>query len=469
MGQAPYSPLALCFRSLYYTTLLPCPPSSTLQDQVMYARRITLGLVLLVAFPVMAIAQGPAWWPQWRGPSGQGVADDAKVPLEWSATKNLLWKTPLPGPGHSTPVIWGERAFLTASNASGVERFVVCVRTTDGKILWQKTAHKGPPERTHSTGSHANASCATDGKLVFAFFGSAGLFCFDIDGNPLWKKSFGILTSEEGWGTAASPVLFEDLVIQNCDNDGPDFLPKGESKESAAPAALIAIDKRTGKIAWQTPRNQGRGFSTPVLIKTPEGRLDLVLNGPGGVWGYDPRTGKETWHVRRHPEMKESKFGEPVPLFTNDMLYAPAGRDNGYFQAIRLGGSGDVTSTHVAWEVRRKSTRDIGSGVMVGDYLFYADARGAILTIHDRNSGKQTMFERTKGNKAFYASPILIQNRVLMLSMDGKTYVIEPAPTLKVERINTLSDGTVFCASPAVADGRLFLRSQTHLYCVGMK
>lgn len=429
---------------------------------------------LLLAFAVPVFADGPGYWPQWRGPSGQGYVTDAKTPLEWSATKNLLWKTKLPGAGHSTPVIWGEKLFLTCANRDGSKRWVVCVNTAGGKIEWQKLVSEGVVEKTHGTSTHASPSCVTDGEHVYAFFGTPGLYCFTLDGKPVWHHSFGIFTSETGWGVGASPVLFENLVIQNCDNDGPKALPPGKTPKDAAPESLVALDKKTGEVVWQTPRNQGRGFSTPVLIGESDGRQELVLNGPRGVWAYEPKSGKELWHCERHPEEDNQKFGEPLPLFNKSTMFTAAGRESGYLQAIKLGGSGDVTSSGLAWEVRRKGIRDVGSGILAGNYLIYADGRGGTLSAHDINTGKQVYFEKTKGGtgrggKGFYASPVLLNGKVLCLRQDGTTFVIEPGAELKIVRENVLSDGSDFSASPAVADGKLFLRSQTHLYCIGEK
>jgi outer membrane protein assembly factor BamB len=198
--------------------------------------------------------------------------------------------------------------------------------------------------------------------------------------------------------------------------------------------------------------------------------VDLVLNGPQGFWGYDPKTGKEIWHVFRHPDEDPTKFGEPVPVFNQGAMFAPAGRDQGYFQAIRLGGNGDVTKSNLLWEVRRKGTRDVGSGVLVGDYLIYGDGRNGFITCHDAKTGTLLYQERvSRKGEYFYASPVLIQGKVLLLRNDGDTFVVEPDKVLKVARENVLKDGTVFCASPAVADGRLFLRSQQYLYAIGTK
>jgi outer membrane protein assembly factor BamB len=429
-----------------------------------------LPALLLIATPAPA-----ADWPQWRGPSGQGYADDEKVPLEWSADKNLLWKVALPGAGHSTPIIWGNRVFLTCANANGTERIVLCVSAEEHKIIWKKSIRSDPDKTYAATSNHATASCVTDGKYVYAFFGTPGLFCFDVDGKPKWHHKFGVLTSQTGWGVGASPMLFDDLVIQNCDNDYPDFVPPGTNPKDCAPASLVALNKTTGDVVWSTPRNQGKGWSTPVLIAAPGGRVDLVLNGPLGVWGYDPKTGKEMWHCDRYPGTEENKFGEPMPLFRADRMYAAAGRANGFLQAIKLGGEGDVTKSGLLWEVTRKGIRDVGSGILAGNYLIYTDGRTGQISCYDAKSGKQLFAEVPrglrggKGGAAFYASPILLRGKVLCMHAEGITFVLEPGPTLKIVHKNVLSDGTDFSASPAVADGKLYLRSQIHLYCVGEK
>src|SRR5262249_17578448 len=376
---------------------------------------------------------------------------------------------PLPGRGNSTPIIWGDRVFLTAASPDGKERHVLCIRATDGKVLWQRLAAKDPdPGKTHAWNGYASASCTTDGERVYAFFGTPGLFCSDVEGNPLWQHRFGIFTSEEGWGAAASPFLYADLVIQNCDNDGPKALPPGHKPDEAAPAGLGALDKKAGKVRWQTPRNQGRGFSTPRLLTSPNGRQDLILNGPHGVWAYEPATGKELWHCDRTDPSDQARFGEPVPVSNAEALFAPSGRP-GPFQAIRLGGSGDVTKTQVLWQVVRKGHRDVSSPILVTNLIFPADRRG-VLTCHDPATGEMVIAKRLSAGKSL-ASPISVRGKVLYLFDDGTTYVIDPTRPFQVVGTNKLGEGNEleFEASPAVAHGRLYLRSQTHLYCIGKK
>jgi outer membrane protein assembly factor BamB len=419
--------------------------------------------------PPEAVKGAAEQWHQWRGPSGQGYTEDSRVPLTWRETDNLLWKSPLPGRGNSSPIVWGDRVFLTAASKDGRERYVLCIRASDGRILWQDLAAKDPnPAKSHDWNGYASASCTTDGERVYAFFGTPGLFCYDVNGKLLWRHRFGIFTSEKDWGTAASPFLFGDMVIQNCDNDGPNWLPPGHKPDEAAPAALVALDKKTGEVKWSTPRNQGRGFSTPRLLTLRDGRLDLVLNGPLGVWAYDPATGAERWHCNRTEAADQARFGEPIPVSDGDVLFAPSGRP-GPFQAIRLGGTGDVTRSHLLWQVTRKGHRDVSSQILANKLIFAADNKG-LLTCHDPTDGKLLYEERLHDGKSL-ASPVAVRGKLLFVLDTGTTVVVEPEREYKEVGRNKLGEGNdlEFEASPAIVQGRLFIRSQTHLYCIGGK
>jgi outer membrane protein assembly factor BamB len=431
----------------------------------------SLLIVLASALSATPADPGTPWWPQWRGPSAQGVSADLRVPLSWSERENVLWKTPLPGAGNSTPVIWGERIFLTASSTDGLERYVVCVRSTDGKVLWKQSASKGvPPGKTHAWNGYASASCATDGRHVYAFFGTPGLYCYDVDGKLIWKHSFGIFPDGAGWGTAASPFLFEDLVIQNCDNDGPQARPAGTKAENIAPMALVALDKNSGEVRWTAQRDQGRGFSTPRLMAVEGGRVDLLLNGPLGLWGYDPATGQERWRCMRYNSDDLGRFGEPIPVVEGETLFVSSGRP-GPCQALRLPGTGDVTKSHVVWQGVRKGHRDVASAVVWEGLLYAADNNGQ-LTCLDLKSGKEFYNQRIgNGRNKAVASPVVVRGKLLFPLDDGVTVVIEPGPALRVFGRNRLGEGEPldFGASPAIADGKLFLRSQKYLYCIGAK
>lgn len=425
--------------------------------------RAAIGSVMLF---LLAIPAAAFEWPAWRGPGGQGHSDDQRVPLQWSEKNNLVWKTPLPGRGNSTPIVWGRRVFLTAASADGSERFLICVDAQHGKPLWQRLVSKDVPAgKSHPWNGYASASCVTDGERVYAFFGTPGLFCYDMEGKQLWRHAFGVFTSETGWGSAASPFLFEEFVIQNCDNDGEAGLRRDEKGAMAAPMSLVALDKRTGKVRWSTPRNQGRGFSTPRLVTTSANKIEMVLNGPDGLWAYDPTTGKELWQCRRSADKGQAKFGEPMPVGDRDLLIAFSGRP-GPIQALRPGGNG---TAQLLWEVRRKG-RDVASPILWQDHLYALDNR-AVLTCFAAKTGKVSYSKRLSPEARALASPVAVRGKLLFLLDNGETVVVEPGASYREAGRNRLGDNRSldFAASPAIAAGRLYLRSQSTLYCIGQK
>jgi outer membrane protein assembly factor BamB len=431
-------------------------------------RRFLALALLFVPHGLVPLASGDeksekiAQWTHWRGPSGQGYADDDRVPLEWGEDKNVLWKTKLPGQGHSSPIIWGDRIFLTGSSDGGSERSVFCVRRSDGKVLWKQTAAKDlGRERTHAWNGHASASCATDGKYVYAFFGTPGLFCYDIDGKFVWKKEFGSFASMGGWGTGASPVLYGDTVIMNCDNDG--------GVKGAAPAALVALDKTSGAPKWSTPRDQGRGFSTPRLMKMADGRTDLVLNGAQALCGYDPKTGKERWRVARSAPRDQHQFGEPVPVDDGERIFVLSGR-TGPYQVIDMPGSGDLTKKNVVHTATR-GKRDVASPILHAGKVYCVDSRVSGLTVFDLKTGKESAtLSLGKGRANSMASPIRVRGKLLWVLDEGTTVVIEPGDRPKLVAKNKLDGSALdYGASPAVVDGKIYIRSRTHLYCIGEK
>jgi outer membrane protein assembly factor BamB len=325
-----------------------------------------------------------------------------------------------------------------------------------------------PSGKTHPWNGFASSSCVTDGHHVYAFFGTPGLFCYEMDGRLAWKHSFGVFADGAGWGSAASPFLFGDTVIQNCDNDGPNFCPAGTKPEDVAPMALVALDKNTGSVHWSTTRDQGRGFSTPRLMALEGDRVDLLLNGPLGLWGYDPGTGAERWHCLRSAPEDQARFGEPMPVSEGGLLFVVSGRP-GPCQALRLPGSGDVTRTHVVWDRVRKGHRDVSSPVAYDGRVYAADNKG-ILSCLDLKTGEELYAQRIgNGKNKSISSPVVVRGKLLFPLDDGVTVVVEPGPSFRVFARNRLGNGEQldFCASPAIADDRLFLRSQSHLYCVG--
>ncbi|NIP92637.1 MAG: PQQ-binding-like beta-propeller repeat protein, partial [Akkermansiaceae bacterium] len=308
---------------------------------------VVLSLALFALVLGVPESRGEENWPQFRGATGRGHSTAQDVPLEWSAD-SVAWKISLKGKGQSSPVNWGDRLFLTGASDDGRERYVFCLDRKNGKVLWEKTITCASPETPHRMNSYATPTCATDGEHVLAFFGPGGLHCFDFDGKVLWSKELGEFPGP--WGVAASPIIVGNMVIQNCDAEGP--------------SSLVALEVNTGEPLWQTARKEKPrgGWSTPILIEAG-GRKELVLNGELGVRGYDPKTGKELWLCRGF-----NGRGTPVPDFANGLLYVVNGKPGDCY-AVKPGGSGDVTGSNMAWHAARRGGRDLSSPVAVGNYL----------------------------------------------------------------------------------------------------
>lgn len=412
-------------------TLLPMKPVATI-----------LFVTLACSLPALASEN----WPRFRGPAGTGHHSGAVLPTHWGP-ENIAWRVDLKGEGHSTPVNWGPRIFLTAATEKGRSRIVFALDASDGRLLWERTIPCDAPERTHAMNSFATATCATDGERVVAFFGAGGIHCFDLDGNPLWSNTLGDFSGP--WGTAASPVFAGELVIQNGDAQGESF--------------LVAFDRRTGKPVWRTARGEKPmgGWSTPVQIQAGT-RSELVINSEQGVDAYDPASGEPLWHCSGF-----NGRGEPMPVFAHGLLFVVNGKAGDVY-AVRPGGSGDVSQTHRAWHTSRPKVRDISSPIVVGDFLFAIDMKGNAAT-YDARSGLVLWSERIPG--AYSASPIESGGLIYLNNEAGETIVIRPGPKLELVSRNSLGDrpGELFRASITPMNGRLYLRSNRAMYCVASK
>jgi outer membrane protein assembly factor BamB len=383
-------------------------------------------------------------WPSWRGPAGNGHSRETTLPTRWDA-QSVVWKTALPGKGQSSPVVWGDRIFLTSALDKGKKRVVLCIDRNKGNILWQQEAWSGVPEKSHEMNGWASATCATDGKHVIAFFGKGGLHCYSADGKKIWSRDLGAFAGE--WGTSACPLLVGDLVIQNCD--------------ATANAFLIAVNKKTGKDVWKTPRpdTPKGGWSSPVIVEAGE-RKEVVLNGETAVTSYDADTGKILWTCKSF-----AGRGEPTVAPGKGLVYVVNGL-KGDIYAVKLGGAGDVTKSNIAWHTPRKGARDQPSPILVGNYLLVS-AMDGLTTCYDGGSGKIVWTARLRGTR-FTASPIAANGLVYFLNEAGETSVLEPGPTFKLLAENSLgADNEMFRASLTPAGGQIFARSQTHLYCIG--
>jgi outer membrane protein assembly factor BamB len=411
----------------------------------MQLRRLATSTILLVGLLIaITVARGDSNWPRWRGPQQNGHTSETDWPVKWSA-ENLLWKTQLPGIGQSSPIIWGDRIFLTSYLDKGKERLVFCVDRKTGKILWQQTAWKGEPEKSHVMNGWASASCVTDGEIVVAFFGLGGIHAYTLDGKPLWSRDLGKF--EGPWGTAACPIIVDNLVIQNCDAD--------------TDACLVALDKKTGREVWRTKRRDYRGWGSPILINTGK-RRELVINGHEGVQAYDPATGKELWFCA-----STVGRGEPTPTPAGGGLFIVNGLKGGDVYIVRPGGSGDVSSTHKSWSAPRRGARDTPSPIVIGDYIIATDMDG-VFTCYSAADGHEYWKSRLEGK--YSGSPFAASGLVYFLNEDGKTFVIKPGPKLEVVAENSLpaNKDEIFRASLTPCDGQLFARSTTVLYCIGM-
>jgi len=397
-------------------------------------------------------------WPAWRGPDGDGVTPETQIPLTWNATENVRWKVALPERGNSTPIVWGTRVFLT--QAVGKRRTLMCLDRADGKTLWQQGPEWAEAERTHGTNPFCAASPVTDGERVIAWFGSAGLWCFDLAGKEQWHLDLGVQDHE--WGYGGSPVLEGDLCILN-------FGPGPRS-------FLIAVDKKTGKKAWQfdvpepTPL-EGPGasqkwigsWSTPVVFDTGA-RRELVATLPGALFGFDPATGKELWRCT----------GMNPLCYTNalfgDGIFVGLGGFGGWAIGVRAGGSGDVTATHRLWQSKQAPQR-IGSGVFVGGRVIMPSDPGVIECL-DPKTGEILWKERVQpaGGHATSSWSSLVRSgdRFYLLTQASDTVVFRAGEKYEQLAVNALDDG--MCnSSLAVSDGELFIRTHAHLWCIAEK
>lgn len=444
--------------------------------------RVNIALVITLIATVLAtnsiVAKpGSSNWPQWRGPDGQGVSAEKGLPDEWSETKNVRWKTPIEGLGHSSPIVWGKKIFLTTAldgevipgRSAGVTHKmsdgsdfvhpdavganlkhtfkVICIDRNSGKILWERVAYEGPVyDSRHRKASFASSTPATDGKYVYAFFGSEGLYAYDYNGKLIWKQTnLGKLgTASVGYGV--SPVLYQNLVIMQCDDSGMNSF-------------MAAFDKKTGKEVWRTPRKVDVTWSTPVLVHTAKG-VELVAAAIEFIIAYDPLTGKELW---RHKGLEGNAV--PTPVVSNDLVVLTSGSPNKIALAIRAGGTGDVTGTsQLVWSYK-KGTAYVPSPILYGDYVYLTTDRG-LLTCLDAKTGKvEYEGARVPVPATFSASPVAYEGKILMTSEDGETFVVKAGPKHEIIRTNSL--GEPVYASPAIADGGIYIRGQRNLFAIG--
>ena len=457
-------------------------------------RKAIVGRSVLAAALLLLVGATASWsgdWSRFRGPNGLGESPDpTPTPVEWSETKNLKWKVALPGPGLSSPIIVGERIFVTCwsgyaadakqpGSQEDLKRHLLCLDRQSGKPLWSKAVDPVLPEEPFrgmfAENGYASHTPASDGERVFVFFGKTGVLAFDMEGGQLWQTSVGTDNDWRGWGSASSQILYKNLVI----------VPATVESHS-----LVALDKQTGAVVW---RKEAEGFGstwgTPVLVDLPDGRQELVLSVPFEIWGFNPDTGKLLWYC----ESNEADSACSSVIAHDGIVYSIEGRNGGSI-AIRAGGEGNVAKTHVVWSGRDRGR--IGTPAYHDGRLY--SIGGGIANCLDATTGKQIYQARIKrsggaedaganegprggGRGGFggfggmlggqdYSSPVIADGKLYYVMRSGETVVLKLSDRFEQLAVNRFaSDAGNYSATPAIVDGELFIRSNAFLYCVSEK
>ena len=398
------------------------------------------------ARPIAVTGEGAKYWPRWRGPSGQGDVAPAKYANTWSPTSNIKWRVAVPGAGNSSPIVWGDRLYLTTARDQGARLSLLAFQRADGKLLWETSLPQSGIEHVHQKNGHASATPVTDGRMIFASFGRHGLAGFDIHGKILWQQKFGPIDNYHG--PAGSPVLYKDRL----------FLYQDHDASPGQKAFVAAFDAKTGKLLWETSRSETVGWGTPIVINTGA-RDELIVNSQRRVTAYDPDTGRELWTVRG---MTFEVI--PTPVVGDGLVFASSGRA-GPTLAIRPGGSGDVTATHVAWSTP-KGSPFVPSGVVHDGLLYLINDMQSILTVYETKTGALVYQGRlgVAQREGFSASPVVVGNELFMTNDEGETFVVRAGRRFELLHTNSLGERTL--ASPALVDGVWYWRTAGHLLAV---
>ncbi len=426
------------------------------------------------------LSEGEGNWPSFRGPSAAGVAEGYATPVLWSAenSENIAWRTDIPGLGHSSPIVWRNRIFVTSAvsekgeqelkvglygNIAPVEdesvhEFkVYCLDKKTGKMRWEHTAHKGVPRvKRHPKASHANSTPATDGKHVVAFFGSEGLYCYDMDGNPLWKKDFGVLDAAffmvptAQWGFASSPVIYDGVVVVQCDVLENSF--------------LATLDIETGEEIWRTPREDVPTWSTPTVYAGVERTL-IFVNGFKHIGAYDFKNGQEIWRMGEAGDIPV-----PTPVVAHDLVFFNSAHGKySPIYAVKLDASGDISlepgataNQFIVWSVRRGGAY-MQTPLIYGDYLYNLQINGS-LTCYQATTGEEIYREKVGNMASFSASGVAADGKLYFASEQGDVFVVKAGPAFELLGTNPMRD--ICMATPALSEGVLYIRSHHYLFAV---
>ncbi len=420
-------------------------------------------------------------WPSFRGKSAAGIAEGQNLPETWGGEKaaNIKWKTRVPGLAHSSPIVWADRIFVTTAvsslgeasfrhglygegdaseDKSAHEWKVYALDKHSGKILWEQTAYKGAPrEKRHIKASYANSTPATDGRYVIAYFGSQGLYAFDLEGRLVWKQDLGVLDAgaydapDYEWGTASSPIIYRDLVIVQCDTQNEDF--------------LWAFEIKSGKTVWKTSRDELPSWGTPTIYPNTA-RVELITNASNFIRGYDPDTGKELWRLGG-----SSKITAPTPIFHEDLIVVASGRrPEAPLFVIRSGAQGDITlgegqtaSAHIAWSKKQRGSY-MPTPIIYREHL-YVLANQGIFDCYNLKTGEEIYRQRlAHQGGGFSASPVAADGKLYLPGEDGDIFVVKAGPQFELLATNAM--GELLMATPAIASGTMFVRTQHHLFAI---
>lgn len=414
-----------------------------------------LVLYSILLFPFVT---GAGNWPAWRGPAGSGIAEENGLPTKWSATENVRWKVELPEPGNSTPVVWGDRIFVTQPIAKENRRALICMNRKTGKVLWQKNVTWTANEETHDTNPYCSATPVTDGERVIAWYGSAGIFCYDFNGKELWKRELPKIDHE--WGYGSSPLIDGDLCI----------LYHGPGTN----ARLLALNKTTGKTIWEVqdppmqkrPRTDGfRGQEEKGIVGTFASPIvagkELIMVYPQLICAFNPKNGKELW---RCDGLNELIYASPI---AGEGVVVGMGGFTGTSAAVKQGGKGDVTQSHRLWTAVRTKNR-LGSGVIHDGHVYIYNT-DAIAECIELKTGKSLWQERVSAvgpKSSSWSSMVLAGDRIYILNQSGDTVIMKASPKFEIVGVNSIGN-ELTNASHALSDGEIFIRTHEHLWCIG--